>query len=545
MIERDQAPHARVWAEMVVVMGATLAAYAWLLSPIMVDDVQRYIEELQANRFFWDLGHVWMQPIAMAAYRVSGGALGIVSTLEALNIAAVALGCGIFYETLRRCEQSVWRSAAATLLVAMSFNLLSLGPTAHIKLLVLPPFALALRHAVLWETQASRGHDSTFHAVAAGIWLGLASNLLVSVLPAGVFVAVLMLLRARLSGQSWPAAVARALPFGLALTLAGAATLLAAYGTATLSGSTTATSLAGFVFGGLKEKQDLHVGVASLREMPFRFAFSLINNFAYLPSLGPLGRAWLWGMLPDMKPVLWSMIGQLALAGLTFLAIGSTVVLAARAAWKRSADVLMAGGFVLGAAAFSFYYNLNDPEHWFQFTLPLVFLAMQVRRRWLDTLVLAVWLPAIVLVNLIGYGVPKATFALEQRQQEIRSALEPNGLYVGYAAYPGEPDSSLLELGAVPRFRIDLVQVNEAARSNARLFTLLDEQIDAAHMRKGRVLVFRALDPYDWRGPVMQVTLNGLSPQQLQSHLTARYRLSGPIVVGGFTAWTVEPVVKP
>ena len=79
----------------------------------------------------------------------------------------------------------------------------------------------------------------------------------------------------------------------------------------------------------------------------------------------------------------------------------------------------------------------------------------------------------------------------------------------------------------------------------ARLFTLLDEQIDAAHQRKGRVLVFRALDPYDWRGPVMQVTLDGMSPQQLQSHLLARYRLSGPIVVGGFTAWTVEPVVKP
>ena len=92
---------------MLVIMGATLTAYAWLLSPIMVDDVQRYIEELQANRFFWDLGHVWMQPIAMAAYRASNGALGVVGTLEVLNIVSVALGCGIFYETLRCCEQSV------------------------------------------------------------------------------------------------------------------------------------------------------------------------------------------------------------------------------------------------------------------------------------------------------------------------------------------------------------------------------------------------------------------------------------------------------
>jgi hypothetical protein len=360
------------------------------------------------------------------------------------------------------------------------------------------------------------------------------------VLPAGIFAALLMVVKTRRSGQSWAGAVRRALPFSVALTLSGAAFLLAAYGVALLSDSTPAHSLTEFVFGGLREKQDLHVGVASLKEMPLRFAFSLVNNFAYLPSLGPLGRAWLWGLLPDVGPVLWSLLGQLALAGLSLLALLATVVAASRAAWARSSGVLMAGAFVLGAAAFSFYYNLNDPEHWFQFTLPLVFLALQVRSRWLDGLVLGLWLPAIVVVNMVGYGVPKAVFALDARQQEIRSALGTQGLYVGFAAYPGEPDSSVFDLGDVPRFRIDLIQVNEAKRDNQRLFALLDQQIDAAHARQGNVLVFRALDPYDWRGPVMQVSLFGLRMPQLRTHLEQRYKLSGPLLVGGFTAWRVE-----
>jgi hypothetical protein len=442
---------------------------------------------------------------------------------------------------VRRCGHGWQRAAAATALVAFSFNLVALGPTAHIKLLAFPALAMSLRHAILWEVATARGQRTAGHGIAAGLWLGLACNLLVSVLPAGVLATLLMPWCARRAGQPWPAALRAALPFALALAMAGAGLLLAAYFTALTSHTTQAGSFIEFLFGGLRQKQDLHVGVASVKEMPLRFAFSLVNNFVFLPTLGPLGRAWLWGMLPAPGPVLWSLLWQAALAGLTVTALAGALWETARALRSRGAPLLMATAFVAGAAAFSFYYNLNDPEHWFQFTLPVVFLMLQARRRWLDRLILGVWLPLLVVVNMSGYGVPKATFALEQRALEVREALGPEGLYVGFAAYPGEPDASLFRLDGIRRFPIDLVQVSAAGRNPDKLLALMDEAIDAAHARHGRVLVFRALDPYDWRGPAMQVMVDGMPLPRLQQHLRTRYAVTGPLVVGGFTAWGLEP----
>lgn len=531
----------RLFAEAAVAAGLVAAAYAWLLSPIMVDDVQRYIEELGANRFFWDLGHVWMQPLALLVHRLTGGALGIIGTLEAVNVASVALGCGVFFELLRRCGHGALRSALATALVAVSFNLVVLGPTAHIKLMVFPPLALALRHAVLWERAVDEGTPWRWHAVASGVWLGVAANFLVSVLPAGVVLAAAMAVKLRGQQGAWRPALARVLPYGAALALSGAAALGAAYLTARWTDSTTATDLLGFVFGGLKEKQDLHVGFAGWKETPFRFVYSLVNNFAYLPSIGPLGRAWLWGMLPDVSAVAASLAWQAAVSALSCVALAAIVVPSLARLRQPRAGLLAAVSYVAGATAFSAYYNLNDPEHWFQFTLPLVFLAVHLRIQALDRLVLGLWLATLAVVNLGAYGVPKALFDLEGRQADLQRQLGPQGLYVGYAAYPGEPDSSLFDSPGVERFRIDLIQLNPARGDTAQLLKLLDARIEAAFARGGRVLVFRALDPHDWRGPVMQVALGGLQRDQLRRHLAERYAVTGPITVGGFPAWEIKP----
>ena len=111
----------------------------------------------------------------------------------------------------------------------------------------------------------------------------------------------------------------------------------------------------------------------------------------------------------------------------------------------------------------------------------------------------------------------------------------------GFAGYPGEPDSSLFDLRGIEWFPIDLVQLYDAKGSTTKLYELLDRRVDAAHARGGRVLVFRALDPYDWRGLVMHVTLRGLRRDDLQSHLAQRYTLVGPMDVAGFQAWEILP----
>lgn len=526
--------------QLIAVGTAVALSYAWLCSALKVDDVDRYWHELGANSFFWDLGHLWMQPLAMLLYRASGGVLGVNHSLEAINVLSVALGCAVFFATLREAGHSALKSVLAVVFVAASFNLITLGPTAHIKLMVFPALALALHHAMRWERAEAEGQPGGRDMVASAAWSAVGVNLLVSVLPQALLLALFMLIRGT-RRHGFTRALRNTLPYALTLAVVGFALLLAAYAMARQTGTTHAQDLLGFTLGGLKEKQDLHVGVASWKEMPLRFAFSLINNFAFLPSLGTLGRAYMWGWLPDVHAVLPSLLGQALLAALVGGMLAALCIVGARRAlWSDGSGLLAPWAFVLGAAAFSYYYNLNDPEHWFQFTLPVALLALQLRRRWMDIWLLGIVTPALLAVNLMGYGIPKARFALAERQQALQTALGPQGLYVGFAAYPGEPDSSLFDTADIERFNIDLVQMNDTKADGAALLARMDERVDATLARGGRVLVFRALDDQDWRGPVMQVALAGMPRAKLREHLAARYAISGPVDAGGFPAYELK-----
>ncbi|MCE4557554.1 hypothetical protein [Pelomonas cellulosilytica] len=517
--------------------AAVLLAYVLLCSAIRVDDVERYWQEMGTNRFHWDLGHLWMQPLALLLYRASGGVLGINHSLEAVNVVSVALGCAVFFTTLREAGHSALKGVAAVVFVAASFNLITLGPTAHIKLMVFPALALALHHAMRWERAEAACEATLRESVKCGAWAALSVNLLVSVLPQTLLLALFMLIRSA-RRQGLVRAVRATLPYAVTLAVVGFGLLLAAYVTARQTDTTQAGGLVEFAVGGLKEKQALQTWLASWKEMPLRFAFSLVNNFAYLPSLGTLGRAYLWGWLPDARAALPALAGQVALAALVGGLLLATFLSGARQALRGAAPGLLSPwAFVLGAAAFSYYYNLNDPEHWFQFTMPVALLALQLRRRWLDAWLLGAAMPVLLAVNLAGYGIPKARFALAEREQALQVALGPQGLYVGFAAYPGEPDSSLFDTKGIERFNIDLAQANDPKADTATLLARLDERIDAALARGGRVLVFRALDDHDWRGPVMQVALGGLPRARLREHLAARYRISGPVDAGGFAAY--------
>jgi hypothetical protein len=85
------------------------------------------------------------------------------------------------------------------------------------------------------------------------------------------------------------------------------------------------------------------------------------------------------------------------------------------------------------------------------------------------------------------------------------------------------------------------VQLNETKADAAALLARLDERVDAAFARGGRVLVFRALDETDWRGPVMHVAISGLPRAKLRQHLEARYVVGAPVDAGGFPAYELRP----
>jgi hypothetical protein len=173
--------------------------------------------------------------------------------------------------------------------------------------------------------------------------------------------------------------------------------------------------------------------------------------------------------------------------------------------------------------------------------MPIVMLAVQARKPALDRLVFVVWLPVLALVNLGLYGIPKAVFDLPGREAAFAQALGPRGLVVGYAGYPGEPDISMLATPAgATRFNLD-IELAAARGDLPRALERLEDQVDAALARGSRVLVFRVIDPADWRGPVLQLALLGATRERLRSHLAARYRIVNVGEVAGFPAWELLP----
>lgn len=297
--------------------------YYLLLSSMPVDDMARYVAELSANRFFWDLGHVWLQPAALLIFRLLGGKPEIVGFLEALNVISVALGAAVFFDTLRKLDVALWRAALAVVLLGASFNLLCLGPTAHIKLMVFPSLALALRYAVFWERalqdKPTRPQQRT--AFAAGFWIGAGANLLISILPMALFVGIFMLVKLSRTKIGVVRTMRALLPFSIGVMGAWLGFLLLAYWLA-LDTATAHGSFSDFLFKGIAAKQELQTWESNWKEMPLRFTFSLIFNFMFMPNLGGLGRAVISGYLKDWHPY----ASRLLIEGALGLLTGATLL---------------------------------------------------------------------------------------------------------------------------------------------------------------------------------------------------------------------------
>lgn len=510
---------------------ALLAYFTYLLSAMPADDVMPYIQRLQSDHFDWDVGHIWIEPIALLGWRLIAGSVKMMSYLEAINVFCTALGLTIFFHTLRELNIGRLRAVLCVFFVAVSFNVLSLAPTGHIKFMVMPPLALATHYALMWEFAINRNDAAgTYRSgLRAGLWFGVAANFLVSVLPMAPWIGLFAFWRMRHLG--WRESLRRCMPFINALFIAGAGLLFAAYVVARVS-ETTHLGFVGFVLASLGEKVSQHPGFFGWKEIPARFVYSVIYNFVFMPDLGGLGRAMLWGALPEPAAYALRIARDLCVGGLTAAAL---LLLMANGIGRarRAGGLVFPFAMIIGAACFAIYQNVNDPEHWFQFTMPFAVLAAFVSTRWLAILCFGIWLPVMALVNLGTYGVPKARFAFTERQEALRSAIG-DGLYIGYAEYPGEPDTSLIPLRGVERVSVD--QLHFSTKSAEETFTLLCARIDRALERHGKVLVFRVLDAGDWRGPVLALQGNGLSKPEFARRLEARYEIGPTQEVGGFPA---------
>ncbi|MFL5254080.1 MAG: hypothetical protein ACJ8AI_14510 [Rhodopila sp.] len=332
---------------------------------------------MNSGQYVWDIGHIFLQP-ATLLWHIH---LGFGETAEAsqkhINTFATAVGMGLFYLLLLRLGISRWLRVFATLAVMASGSLIILAPSSHMKLLAFPFVNASLLVLVGWEQRGRSDSDGgrTIRMVTGAVLLAVAASFLASALATAPFAALAVLVARLREHASWRKALLSAVLFAAVCGMTFL--LLACVGYALFTG--TVPSLHGFT-ASVTGKADLKPGGYGIVAGVARLLFGTINNLVLSPDLGSVLRAWILGDVPSLAPYR-QVLALQALPWLLTLGLVAMIYLATIRAVLAGVPCLLLTAFLCGAQTWTMYYDLNDPEHWFQLTVPTVSLFLTLLPR--------------------------------------------------------------------------------------------------------------------------------------------------------------------
>ncbi len=509
------------------------AFYVALYGELPYHDAARFAAQVNSNRFVFDIAHVYLQPVTLLWHRLIGFGEAAEVSQKHISTAATALAAGVFYALLLRLGIGPGRRIAATVLLVGSCSVITLAPSGHMKLVAFPFVNAALYALMVWERSAQRGAAAIRGIVVGAGLLAVAASLLVSALATAPFASLAVLVASRRGGCSRAAALGRAALFagvcgGLFAILVCVAFVLFAHQQLTLAG------LAASVQGKADLKPAGYGAVATLA----RLLFGTVNNLVAAPALGSIGRAWIAGQIASLRPYAGVLAAQL-LPWCATLALLATIYLRMAADVLRGTGRLMPVAFLCGAQAWTIYYGLNDPEHWFQLTAPTLLLFLALFQRATTRLVMPLWAAGTLAVNLAVIGLPTVRYPLLRYQAELQARFTPNDLLLRFAPYPGGPYLGFFDLPGVPQLLLD--QVLDRAGTTGAFFTQLGQAIDATLARGGRVFVVSALDPHDWNAPWADLPAHGLTKARLNNFLIAHYHVAAIGKLAELPTWQLTP----
>lgn len=464
--------------------------YRLLYSQMPYHDVARFRNQVNSGEFVWDIAHIFMQPATLLWHRWLGFGESAVDSQRHINTFATALAVAIFYALLLRLRFPAWQRIIAAALVAGSGSVITLAPTGHMKLLAFPFVNAALYLGVTWERERLRA--KRWWAACAAM-LGLAASFLVSALASGPFATLAVLIASRRNGDGWPASLRRALLFGviaLGLFLACACFGLVMFAHLPLG-------ISGFRMSVIA-KSDLKPPNYSLAVSLSRLVFGTANNIASAPALSNIGRALISGQAHSAAPF-YGVLAEQSLPWLLSLVLLAIIYVRAAIAQWRGAAIAMPIAFLLGAQAWTVYYGVDDPEHWFQLTAPTVLLFLLLFSSHLQRWLLPLWAGTAIAANLAFVAVPVALYPLDRYQTEMAAHFTSRDLVIDFMAFPGRPWGGLFKLPGVPRLEPDILLRDDPDR--AALFAAMQQRIGDAFARGGHVYVFDILDPNAWEAP--------------------------------------------
>lgn len=291
------------------------------------------------------------------------------------------------------------------------------------------------------------------------------------------------------------------------------------------------------------------VGKADLRPAPVplavhlaRIVFGTINNLVAVPHLGATAQAWMRGQISSLRPY----VGLLPILGLWLL---TALLIVAIYVWTavsllRGRACLMPAAFLCGAQAWTIWYGLNDPEHWFQLTAPTIVLFLTLMPLEVVRLVLPTWAVVAIAANTALLAIPVASYPLARHEAELASMLGPKDLLVLFASYPGGPSAAVYSMPGVIKYPIDLRLREPGAKAQAVLQEM-DTAVDQTLREGGRVLVADVLDPLNWEAPWMALLGQGVTKTRLEQALLASRTASRLPDLGGLKLWELRHAAAP
>ena len=531
-VRQPALPRLSPLAETLVAAALAALGYFALQGELPYHDAARFTDQLASGGFVWDIAHILLQPSALLLHRWSGAAPG--ETLKAFSSLSAAAAVGLFHLLLLRLDVPRWQAVLGTLLLGGCCSVLTLAPSAHPKLVAFP----FVTGALLCLCMAERGGMRNIALLVLGaVLLALGAGFLASALATAPFAALAVLVGSRRAGGSWTAALGRALIVGGTCGLVFL--VIACAGFVLLTGEPL--GLAGLTHS-VAGKAELRPAPASLMVHLARLLFGTVNNLIALPDLGATMQAWMRGQIPS----LWPYIGLLPIM-LLWLSGGlliAAIYVRTAMALLRGCRCLVPAAFLCGATAWTIWYGLNDPEHWFQLTAPTIVLFLTVMPMNVVRLVLPSWAAIATAVNLSLLAVPVATYPLARNSAELAGMLGPNDLLVLFAAYPGRPYAGFFDLPGIHELPVDLGLRAPGTTTEAALDTIsatLDETLKAG----GRVLVADLLDPRDWEAPWAALLSEGVTKERLYRFLLASRVPIRLRDVGGVKLWELSPLPPP
>jgi hypothetical protein len=517
------------------VLAASL--YVGCYSELPIDDTSRFTASIAAGRFEWDPAHLFMQPAAVLWHRW----LGFGSALDSqhhINTFCAALSIGLFHLLLWRLRVATGVRLAMSAIAATAYNVLNLASSGHIKLTVFPFLTAALFAAQLWEVRASAGSAGRGARLllVSGVALGVGTALLINTAVVVPFQCAAIAWTGWRRQRAGRERLRDLLTFGGSAAAAAGVLFLVGFA-ASSAGPWTFESFRRFLLG------TPSIGAATsfpgVMETGTRLAFSSAMNFTYGGDVGAILRSWSSGDIPSLAGY-----GSLLLVPGLLLALTAAVVAGLHAA---ALVRLVRGGlgpvtplvFSCGALLFAAAWNLNESEFYFQITLPTVLLLAWVASASTAQAVAALWLVVGLTANVALFALPKRSYPFWGYVDQLRRALAPRDLVVGFEAYPGRQFIGFF----LHHVEVDYLLIDRTLRQTGdpqATLAQIEQRVNGALRGGNRVYVFGVLDERDWNAPWSRLKAMGLRKPELLRFFRERFRVQRREPMAEIPCWELH-----